>query len=84
MMMWYNCRANIEATRLSMKTWLQSNKMLNYLMARPKATYPDPNGKHSNAIGTPATPAVISHQTDLIRDFIDDYCSEIWFPEFLD
>lgn len=84
MMMWYNCRANIEATRLSMKTWLQSNGMLNYLMARPKATYPDPNGKHSKAIGTPATPAVISHQTDLIRDFIDDYCNEIWFPEFLD
>lgn len=84
MLMYYNCRANIEATRLSMKTWLQSNGMLGYLMSRPKATYPDPNGKHSNAIGTPATPAIIAHQTDLIRDFIDDYCDEIWFPEFLD
>ena len=84
LMMYYNCRANIEATRLSMKTWLQSNGMLSYLMGRPKATYPDPNGKHSKAIGTPATPAIIAHQTDLIRDFIDDYCDEIWFPEFLD
>ena len=53
-------------------------------MRRPRATYPDTSRKMSYTIGTPATVAIISHQTDLIAQYVEDYCQNIWFPEFLD
>lgn len=84
LLMWYNCLANIEATRVSMLTWARDNNLSYYFMKRPRATYSDPNRKISTTIGTPATKAVISHQTDLIANYVEDYCQEIWFPEFLD
>jgi hypothetical protein len=27
---------------------------------------------------------MIDHQTDLIRDYVEDYCSNIWFLPFLE
>ena len=33
---------------------------------------------------TPATPAIINHQTDLIADYVEDYGHTIWFDEMLD
>lgn len=84
LMMYYNCQCNIEATRLTMVNWAKSKGWINYFMRRPRATYPDTSRKISNAIGTPATVAIISHQTDLIAQYVEDYCQNIWFPEFLD
>ena len=84
LMMYYNSLCNIEATRLSMLQWAKRNGFGNYFMKRPRATYPDLNKKISSTIGTPATTAVISHQTDLIADFVQDYSHTIWFPEFLE
>ena len=55
-----------------------------YFMVRPRATYMDVTKKHSRTIGTPATPYIIDHQTDLIAHYTDDYCNCIWFPELLD
>lgn len=84
MLMYYNSLCNIEATRLSMLSWAKRNGFSQYFMRRPRATYPDLNKKISNQIGTPATKAVIAHQTDLIADFVQDYSDTIWFPEFLE
>lgn len=84
LMMYYNCRANIEATRLSMFTWAKGKGFLNYFMKRPSATYGDQTKKVRPTYGTPATAAVIAHQTDLIAAFVEDYCHTIWFPEMLD
>ena len=84
LMMYYNCQCNIEATRLTMVNWAKSKGWINYFMRRPRATYPDTSRKISNAIGTPATVAIISHQTDLIAQYVEAYCQNIWFPEFLD
>jgi len=62
MMMWYNCRANIEATRLTMLHWANNNGFGQYFMNRPKATYPDfSTKKYKATIGTPGTTAIISH-----------------------
>lgn len=85
LMKYYNCRANIEATRLTMVNWAKGRGLINYFMRRPRATYPEASTrKVSNAIGTPASLAVISHQTDLIAAYVEDYCDQIWFPEMLD
>lgn len=81
---YYNAMINIEATRMSLITWARSNKYLHYFMKRPRATLTDVSRGVSKSYGTPATAAIIAHQTDLIADFINDYCHTIWFEEMLD
>ena len=81
---YYNAMINIEATRMSLITWARSNKYLHYFMKRPRATLTDVSKGVSKSYGTPATTAIIAHQTDLIADFINDYCHTIWFEEMLD
>lgn len=81
---WYNAKINIEATRMNMISWARDNHYLSYFMKRPSATYPDPTRQNRNQYGSPATQAVIDHQTTLIADYITDYCYNIWFEEMLD
>lgn len=81
---WYHAKINIEATRMNMISWARDNHHLNWFMKRPSATYPDPNKRNRNQYGSPATVAVIDHQTTLIADYVMDYCHNIWFEEMLD
>lgn len=81
---YYNCMINIEATRMSMVSWARDNGFIHMFMKRPRATMPDVMRGRSNQYGSPATVAVIDHQTDLIADFVNDYCHTIWFDEMLD
>lgn len=81
---YYNCMINIEATRMSMVTWARNEKFIGYFMRRPRATLADVQKGKTNTIGTPATNMVIEHQTDLIADYVEDYCHQIWFEEILD
>lgn len=82
--MYYNALINIEATRMSFCNWAKACRFLNYFMKRPRATYPDINKANSTQYGSPATKMVIEHQTDLIRDYVEDYGHTIWFEEILD
>ena len=81
---WYNSMINIEATRMNMISWARDNHYLSYFMKRPSATYPDPTKRNRNQYGSPATVAVIDHQTTLIADYVNDYCHNIWFESMLD
>lgn len=81
---WYKALINIEATRMNMISWARDHHYLNYFMKRPSATYPDPLKRNRNQYGSPATVAVIDHQTTLIADYVNDYCHNIWFPEMLE
>ena len=84
LLQYYNCKANLEATRVSMLSWAREKKYLNYFMYRPVATYPAGNNPKRRTIGTPASVAIIDHQTDLIRDYVNDFCHNIWFEKMLD
>lgn len=84
LMQYYNCLGNIEASRMSMISWSRDNGYIQHFMHRPRATMPDVLRGKSNQYGSPATPAVIDHQTDLIADFVNDYCHTIWFSNMLD
>lgn len=80
---WYNARVNIEATRLSCWNYAKARGYAQYFMFRPRATYMDMNARHSRTIGTPATPTIIDHQNDLIANYIEEFCDQIWFSELL-
>lgn len=81
---YYNASINIEATRQSIIPWARERKYLNLFMKRPKQTLTDSMKNTNKQYGTPATPAIIAHQTDLIADYVNDYCYTIWFEEMLD
>lgn len=81
---YYNAVINIEATRQSIIPYARERKLLNLFMKRPRATLADSARNTNKQYGTPATSAIIDHQTDLIADYINDYCHLIWFEEMLD
>lgn len=80
---YYNCRINIEATRVGMITWARENKCLQYFMKRPRATLTDIKYGTTRQYGTPATKTIIEQQTDLIADYVEDYGHNIWFEDML-
>lgn len=81
---YYNAVINIEATRQSIIPYARERKLLNLFMKRPRATLTDSIRNTNKQYGTPATAQIIDHQTDLIADYINDYCHLIWFDEMLD
>ena len=81
---YYNCKVNVEATRVGFINWARYSNQLKWFMRRPQATLQNMKNGNSRSYGTPATAAIIGMQTDLIADFIEDYCHTIWFEEVLD
>lgn len=81
---YYNCKINIEATRMGMVTWAREKGCLNYFMKRPRATLTDVRNGTTKQYGTPATKTIIEQHTDLTAAFIEDYCHTIWFEEMLE
>lgn len=84
LMQYYNARVNFEATRQGVYTHAKLQKLTSYFMRRPRATLKDEFRNRNTQYGTPATPAIIDHQTDLIAEYVEDYCHLIWFDEMLD
>lgn len=81
---YYNATINIEATRQGIIPYARDRKLLKLFMKRPRATLQDSAVNTNKQYGTPATTAIIDHQTDLIADYVNDYCHLIWFDEMLD
>ena len=82
---YYQAKANIEATRLSVLTYARDNKFAHFFMKRPRACYgANPERRTNNQYGTTATTAMIEHGTDLVASYVEDYCHNIWFIEFLE
>ena len=81
---YYNCKACLESTRISILTWFRTkHKEERFLMRRPRATQSDIQGGRSKQFGAPATEAVIQHQLDLIDCYINDYCHNMWFEPMI-
>ena len=54
-------------------------------MKRPRACYGGDEKRRINGqYGTTATTAMIEHGTDLVASYVEDYCHNIWFIEFLE
>lgn len=81
----YNAKACLESTRISIQQFFREKKCAEkYLMRRPRACQSDMQSGRSKQFGAPATEAIIRHQLDLISNYIDEYCSEIWFIEIIE
>ena len=81
---YYNAMINVEATRMSIVPWARTMGYIKWFMRRPRATLSESLRNTNKQFGTPATAAIIAHQTDLIADFINDNWEEMWFDEMLD
>lgn len=81
---YYNAKINIEATRVGLYQWARDMKLAKYFMRRPRATLNESLRNTNKQVGTPATPVIITHQNELIADFIVDNYEGMWFEELLD
>lgn len=85
LLMYYNCKAVLEATRVSILNFFKERKMAEkYLMRRPRATMNNVRNRLATTYGSPATPAIIKHQLELISTYTYDYPHTIWFEEMID
>lgn len=81
---YYNCKVNVEATRVGFINWARYSNQLKWFMRRPQATLQNIKSGNAKSYGTPATSTIIEMQTDLIANFVEDYCHTIWFEDVLD
>lgn len=82
---YYNCQANIEATRLNLVSYFRSKGWIRKLMRRPKYAL---QGQSSNKLatelyGTQATKDMIAYGIGLIIDYIQDHCNKIMFLDMV-
>lgn len=82
--LWYNCKIVLEATRVTLITYLKEKGKETLLMRRPRATLSNQNVRRVTQYGVLATQQNIEHQLDLIDMFVNDYCHTIEFIEVVD
>ena len=80
LLVWYNCKALLEYTKVSIVEHFKHHKKQHLFMARPDFASPNKSSgfrrtQPKQLIGLPATEAVIRHQLELIQNFVNDY----WF-----
>lgn len=69
---YYNCKAMLEHTKISIIMYFRSKKMDKLFMKRPKSTLPDIRKGNSAMIGYPATETYLKHGLELISRFVDE------------
>lgn len=83
---WYNCKAMLEYTKISIQQYFQQYNKMNLFMARPEFAVSNRVARKpgKQLIGLPATEAVIKHGLELIEMYIEDYWHDIMFDEMLE
>lgn len=84
LLVYYNCKAMLEHTKISIIMYFRSKKKDNLFMLRPKSTMPDIRKGNSSMIGYPATETYLRHGLELISRFVDEYCYSIQIDEMLE
>jgi hypothetical protein len=93
--MYYNAEVNIEYTKIGIVNYFKQYKQSHRLMRRPQVAMPKDTTEieemarmygveRTTLIGTPATNTVIDHQDGKIKEYIDDYYDQIYFPDLLE
>lgn len=83
-LVWYNCKALLEHTKISILTYFREKKKDSLFMRRPKSSLGDIKKGNSAMIGVPATETIIKHGLELINNFVNDYCYGIDSDEMLE
>lgn len=80
----YNCKANIEDTKIGIIGYYREKHWLHLLMKRPQYAIQGEKRNPPNAYGTQGTEKMILHAIDLIDAYIKDYCHLIGFIEMIE
>lgn len=90
MLLYYNCKANLEDTKTNIKSYLMQHKHMDLLMARPRAAVSDMGESRrrsrkgaTNLIGTPGSTKMIVHGLGLVADYVEDFSENLYFPDML-
>ena len=84
LLVWYNCKALLEYTKISIQTYFKEKGMGNLFMSRPKVALQGGNRRPGkNLVGIQGTPAMIQHGLELIQNFLADYWYTIDFEDIL-
>lgn len=83
-LVWYNCKALLEHTKISILTYFREKKKDSLFMRRPKSSLGDIKKGNSAMMGVPATETIIKHGLELINNFVNDYCYGIDSDEMLE
>lgn len=82
---WYNCKANLEFTKIAIVGYFREKGSERYLMPRPKYAYEGQakTSMGSNLIGTQSSPRMIEYGLNLVRDYVFDHCHQIYYLDML-
>lgn len=83
---WYNCKAMLEYTKISIIPYFEQYKKKHLFMSRPEFAVANKvrRAQTKTLIGLPATEAVIKHGLELIENYVEDYWEDIMFDEMLE
>lgn len=81
---YYNCKAMLEHTKISILMYFRSKKMEKLFMTRPKSTMPDIRKGNSSMLGYPATETYLKHGIELISRFVDECVYSIQIDSMLE
>ncbi len=85
LLVWYNCKALLEYTKISIQTYFKEKGKGNLFMSRPQFAISGSAKKAGkNLIGIQATESIIKHGLELISMYVNDYCYNINFDEMLE
>lgn len=87
LLLWYNCKALLEYTKITIQQYFINKGFGHLFMTRPDFAISQKakaGRSQKRLIGLPATEAVIRHGLDLVGTYINDYCHLIDFDEMLE
>jgi hypothetical protein len=90
---YYNAKVNIEYTKIGIVQYFREKKQWHRFMKRPMVARASAGAgdlpeiirlRQQTLIGTTATPTVIDHQDGKIKEYIQDFCHQIYFVDVLE
>jgi hypothetical protein len=94
LVMYYSAKVNIEYSKIGIVSYFREKKQWHRFMKRPivaQSAAGDGDlkrlgieSKNQFLIGTTTAPNVIDHQDGKIKEYINDYCHLIFFPDLLE
>ena len=84
LMVYYNCKAMLEHTKISIIMYFKSKKKEGLFMTRPKSTMSDLRRGNSAMIGYPAVETILRHGLELIGRYVDECIYSCSIDEMLE
>lgn len=93
LVLYYDAKANVEYTKIGIVHYFREKRQYHRLLKRPMVAMPAAGSgdlrrlgidSTSNLIGTTVTPNVIDHQDGKIKEYVQDFCHQIFFDDLLE